>query len=139
MIAVDVAAQPFQLNETGKRVRDRCREAGHEVSREAVNWVLRGLLLCGHEFGQGHDDLPTLSYRLVGNLLSLCRREQLVMDEGAPALLQRWVSGKIVPNAAPEVEPQATAPTPAPAEPAQEPVPESVPEPAAATDQSTQP
>ena len=61
------------------------------------------------------------------------------MDEGAPALLQRWVSGKIALNAAPEVEPQATAPTPAPAEPAQEPVPESVPEPAAATDQSTQP
>ena len=143
MIAVDVAAQPFQLNETGKRVRDRCREAGHEVSREAVNWVLRGLLLCGHEFGQGHDDLPTLSYRLVGNLLSLCRREQLVMDEGAPALLQRWVSGKIAPNAAPnpapEAEPQAAVPMPAQAEPAQEPVPEPVPEPAAATDQSTQP
>jgi len=107
-IALDIAEQPFQLNETGKRVRDRCREAGHEVSREAVNWVLRGLLLCGHEFGQGHDDLPTLSYRLVGNLLNLCRREQLVMDEGGPALLQRWVSGRVtalVTGSEPESEP----------------------------------
>lgn len=135
MIAVDVAAQPFQLNETGKRVRDRCRDAGHEVSREAVNWVLRGLLLCGHEFGRGHDDLPTLSYRLVGNLLNLCRREQMVMDEGAPALLQRWVSGKIAPAAAPDAEPNA-APEAAPEAAAPAPA---HPEPATAADQSTQP
>ena len=91
-VAADVAAQPFQLNDTGKRVRDRLRENGHDVSRESVNWVLRGLLLCGHEFGRGEDDVPTLSYRLVGNLINLCRREQLVMDDSAPAQLQRWIT-----------------------------------------------
>lgn len=93
-VAADVAAQPFQLNDTGKRVRDRLRENGHDVSRESVNWVLRGLLLCGHEFGRGEDDVPTLSYRLVGNLINLCRREQLVMDDSAPAQLQRWMTGR---------------------------------------------
>ena len=93
-VAAEVAENPFQLNETGKNVRDRCRDAGREVSRENVNWVLRGLLLCGHEFGQGHDDVPTLTYRLVGNLINLCRREQVMMDEGAPGALQRWMSGK---------------------------------------------
>nr|WP_294001465.1 NYN domain-containing protein [Sphaerotilus sp.] len=92
-VAADVAAQPFQLNDTGKRVRDQLREAGHDVSRESVNWVLRGLLLCGHEFGRGEDDVPTLSYRLVGNLINLCRREQLAMDESAPAQLQHWITG----------------------------------------------
>jgi hypothetical protein len=94
-VAAEVAERPFQLNETGKSVRDRCRDAGRDISRESVNWVLRGLLLCGHEFGQGHDDVPTLSYRLVGNLINLCRREQVVMDEGAPGALQRWMSGKM--------------------------------------------
>lgn len=93
-VAAEVAENPFQLNETGKNVRDRCRDAGREVSRENVNWVLRGLLLCGHEFGQGSDDVPTLTYRLVGNLINLCRREQVMMDEGAPGALQRWMSGK---------------------------------------------
>ena len=101
-VASDVADQPFQLNDTGKRVRDRLRENGHDVSRESVNWVLRGLLLCGHEFGRGEDDVPTLSYRLVGNLINLCRREQVLMDDGAPALLQRWVSGKVA-SEAPEL------------------------------------
>jgi NYN domain len=94
-VAAEVAQNPFQLNETGKAVRDRCRDAGREISRENVNWVLRGLLLCGHEFGQGHDDVPTLTYRLVGNLINLCRREQVMMDEGAPGALQRWMSGKV--------------------------------------------
>ncbi|ACB36102.1 protein of unknown function DUF88 [Leptothrix cholodnii SP-6] len=94
-VAAEVAENPFQLNETGKAVRDRCREAGRDISRENVNWVLRGLLLCGHEFGQGHDDVPTLTYRLVGNLINLCRREQVMMDEGAPGMLQRWMSGKV--------------------------------------------
>jgi hypothetical protein len=93
-VAADVAAQPFQLNDTGKRVRDQLRENGHDVSRESVNWVLRGLLLCGHEFGRGEDDVPTLSYRLVGNLINLCRREQLVMDDSAPAQLQRWITDR---------------------------------------------
>jgi len=93
-VVADVAAEPFQLSETGKRVRDRCRDAGLDVSRLDVNWVLRGLLLCGHEFGKGQDDLPTLSYRLVGNLINLCRREQMVMDEHTAPTLQRWISGR---------------------------------------------
>lgn len=93
-VAADVALQPFQLNDTGKRVRDRCRDAGLDISRNEVNWVLRGLLLSGHEFGQGQDDVPTLSYKLVGNLINLCRREQMVMEEGHAALLHRWVSGR---------------------------------------------
>ena len=93
-VAADVAAQPFQLSDTGKRVRDRCREAGLDINRDEVNWVLRGLLLSGHEFGQGQDDVPTLSYKLVGNLVNLCRREQMAMEEGGAAILHRWVSGR---------------------------------------------
>ncbi len=101
-VAADVAENAFQLSDTGKRVRDLCRDAGLSVSREDVNWVLRGLLLCGHEFGKGEDDVPTLSYRLVGNLINLCRREQMVIDEGTPSMLQRWVSGKLGSNSAAE-------------------------------------
>ncbi len=95
-VVADVAAQPFQLNDTGKRVRDHLRETGHDISRESVNWVLRGLLLCGHSFGAGEDDVATLTYRLVGNLINLCRREQVVMDDTAPAQLQHWLTGAVV-------------------------------------------
>jgi hypothetical protein len=43
MISVDVLSSPFHLVETGKRVRDRCRDSGLPVSRADVNHVLRGL------------------------------------------------------------------------------------------------
>jgi hypothetical protein len=92
-IVADVAEAPFQLSDTGKRVRDRCRSAGLDINREQVNWVLRGLLLSGHEFGQGRDDVPTLSYKLVGHLINLCRREQMPMEDVQASVLQRWVSG----------------------------------------------
>lgn len=92
-IVADVADTPFQLSDTGKRVRDRCRSAGLDINREQVNWVLRGLLLSGHEFGQGRDDVPTLSYKLVGHLINLCRREQMPMEDVQASVLQRWVSG----------------------------------------------
>jgi len=35
-LAQDLAEQPFQLSETGKRVRDRCRDGGHAVRRGDV-------------------------------------------------------------------------------------------------------
>ena len=93
-VVADVAEQPFQLSDTGKRVRDRCRAQGRDLSRKDVNWVLRGILLGGHEFGQGSDDVRTMSYKLVGNLVNLCRREQMVMDETSAPTLHRWVSGR---------------------------------------------
>lgn len=94
-IASDANSHAFQLNETAKRVRDQCRDNGHPISREEVNWVLRGLMLCGHEFGKGQDDVPTLSYRLVGNLINLCRRAHLSLPDGTPAMLHKWVSGQL--------------------------------------------
>jgi hypothetical protein len=38
-LAADLAQRPFQLAETGKRVRDLCRAAGHAISRGDVSFV----------------------------------------------------------------------------------------------------
>lgn len=92
-VADDLAQHPFQLTETGKRTRDRCRDAGLSVSRADVNFLLRGLLLGGHVFGEGHDDVRTLAHKLTGNVLMLCRREQMLLDETTGAAIARWVGG----------------------------------------------
>lgn len=92
-VADDLAQHPFQLTETGKRTRDRCRDAGLSVSRADVNFLLRGLLLGGHVFGEGHDDAQTLAHKLSGNVLMLCRREQMLLDESTGAAIARWVGG----------------------------------------------
>ena len=91
-LALDLAEHPFQLSETGKRVRDRCREDGHAVSRSDVSFVLKGIQLGGHAFGAGADDPPALAQRFVGSVLELCRREQLALDDGQSAQLRDWAT-----------------------------------------------
>ena len=65
----DVATQPFQLVETSKRVRDRCRAAGESISRADVNFVLQGLPFSGYEFGKGQDTPTLLARRCADNAL----------------------------------------------------------------------
>jgi hypothetical protein len=91
-LALDLAEQPFQLSETGKRVRDRCRESGHAVSRGDVSFVLKGIQLGGHAFGAGADDPKSLAQRFVDSVLELCRREQLVLDDAQSAQLREWAT-----------------------------------------------
>ena len=91
-LAQDLAEHPFQLSETGKRVRDRCREGGHAVSRGDVSFVLKGIQLGGHAFGAGADDPQALAQRFVGSVLELCRREQLALDDGQSAQLRDWAT-----------------------------------------------
>jgi len=92
-IATDVAERPFQLVETSKRVRDRCRAAGEAISRADVNFVLQGLVFSGHEFGKGQDTPPILARRSAENALGLCRREQLQVDDAMTTSIIRWIGG----------------------------------------------
>lgn len=92
IIASDLAACPFDLKETGKRVRDTTRAQEQPVSRADVNWILRGLLLQGHTFGAGADDAQTLARQTVDNVRSLCLREQMVIDPAIEDALERWIS-----------------------------------------------
>ena len=93
-IARDVAEAPFHLMETGKRVRDRCRETGLPVSRADVNHVLRGLSMHGHIFDEGPNDAATSAQKLANNVRSLCLREQFVLDEQADKAIKDWIGCK---------------------------------------------
>ena len=92
-IEADVAAHSFHLMETGKRIRDFCRDAGKPVSRADVNHVLRGLLIRGHTFEQGCNDAGMLARKLADNVRSLCLREQIVFDDETNSAIDRWIVG----------------------------------------------
>lgn len=92
IIEDDVRAYPFDLKETGKRVRDRLREGDIEGSRADVNWILRGLLMRGHVFGREEDNAATLAMKTANNVRSLCLREQMVLDGSVDATIARWFS-----------------------------------------------
>lgn len=92
-IEADVATHPFHLMETGKRVRDLCREGGFPVSRADVNQVLRGMLMRGHAFDAGRSDAATLARKLADNIRSLCLREQMLLDAATDRAIRIWIVG----------------------------------------------
>lgn len=91
-IATDAAQHPFSLTETGKRVRDRCRDAGLPINRSTVSFVLKGILLGGHVFGDHANDVHTVASRFVRSILELCQTEELALDDAQQAQLRDWAT-----------------------------------------------
>jgi NYN domain len=97
LLARELREHGFELATTARRVCSRCLETeGLRVRQRDVTFLLRGMQLNGHVFGQGHDDEPTLASRLVDQVLFLCAREQMVLDEGAVGHIRHWIAGTAV-------------------------------------------
>lgn len=90
-LAADVRSTRFDLSETGKRVRDRCKDKGEPVSRADVSWLLKGLLMSGFDFQQKAAGAESFAMALMENLLMLARREQLIVDDQFEAQVGRWL------------------------------------------------
>jgi hypothetical protein len=90
-IAADVASAPFDFIESGKRIRDRFRQLGRAISRADISFVLRGLLMRGHVFGDGKDTPKELARAYANNVRSLCLREQIILDQTTEAVIRRWI------------------------------------------------
>jgi hypothetical protein len=52
--------------------------------------------LNGHVFGRGMDDAPTLAQRLFNQVMFLCQREQMVVDEATKAQIRQWIGGDLL-------------------------------------------
>ena len=59
-------------------------------------FILRGMQLNGHVFGRGLDDAPTLAQRLFNQVMFLCQREQMVVDEATKAQIRQWIGGDLL-------------------------------------------
>jgi hypothetical protein len=94
LLARELKENGFELATTARNVCSRCLEAeGLRVRQRDVTFLLRGMQLNGHVFGQGHDDEQTLAARLVDQMLFLCAREQMVLDEAAVGHVRHWIVG----------------------------------------------
>lgn len=97
-LCADLAQQAYEPTETARRVRTAClsRWPAIEVSLRDVVFILRGMQLNGHVFGRGQDDARTLAQRLFNQVLFLCQREQMVIDEAARAQIRQWIGGELI-------------------------------------------
>jgi hypothetical protein len=94
LLARELSEHGFELATAARRVCSKCLETeGLRVRQRDVTFLLRGMQLNGHVFGQGHDDEQTLASRLVDQMLFLCAREQMVLDEAAVDHIKHWIAG----------------------------------------------
>ena len=79
---------------TVQAVSRQCVESeGLRVRPRDVNFLIRGMQMNGHIFGQGADDEATLTTRLFNQILFLCEREQKVLDQTELSPIRTWVGG----------------------------------------------
>jgi hypothetical protein len=84
--------QEFKLPATVQLVCRRCIESnGVRLRPRDVNFIIRGLQMNGHVFGQGADDEHTLSTRLFHQILFLCEREQKALTPSETEKLRAWI------------------------------------------------
>ncbi|SEB22410.1 NYN domain-containing protein [Variovorax sp. YR216] len=101
-LSTELAEGSFQPSTTAAQVCSRCLSStGLRVRQRDVAFLIKGMQLNGHVFGQGQDDVVTLGSRLVDQVLFLCAREQLVLDEAEVAAVRLWVTGEGAPAKVP--------------------------------------
>ena len=84
--------QEFKLPTTVQSVCRQCIESeGLRVRPRDVNFLIRGMQMNGHVFGQGTDDEATLTTRLFNQILFLCEREQKVLDQTELDHIRSWI------------------------------------------------
>ena len=85
-------SQEFKLGTTVQSVCRQCFDStGLRVRPRDVNFLLRGMQMNGHVFGQGADDEATLTTRLFHQILFLCEREQKMPDQNEVGHLRTWI------------------------------------------------
>jgi hypothetical protein len=94
-LSSELAERGFQPSATAAQVCAAClSSAGLRVRQRDVTFLIRGMQLNGHVFGEGHDDVDTLTNRLVDQVLFLCAREQMVLEDASVAAIRRWITGE---------------------------------------------
>ncbi|MEO1087793.1 MAG: NYN domain-containing protein, partial [Acidobacteriota bacterium] len=92
-ISKEVNENGYHLTETSKAVRDRCAGKGIQVARSHVSFVLKGIVFAGHTFGEVKEEPDVLGAVLVNNVLDLCGRAQMPLDDEAIGDVKRWILG----------------------------------------------
>lgn len=97
VLANDLAKSRFEFAMTVRRVSEEFQQRrGSAIDTRDVTFLIRGMQLNGHVFGEGSDDIRTLARRMVNQLLFLCQREQMVLNEAATTRVANWIAGDLL-------------------------------------------
>lgn len=97
-LAAVLREQAFSLQATVHAVCRRCLESGGvRIRPRDVTFIVRGLQMNGHVFGQGGDDEATLAGRLFRQVLFLCEREQKLLSPADVDQIRAWIGAPEAP------------------------------------------
>ncbi|MCB5181544.1 NYN domain-containing protein [Streptomyces antimicrobicus] len=92
VLAQDLRNSAFQLYPTSKRVRDETEARGNPVTRNAVNFVLKGLVYVGQSLAEGVT-ADALADAWVDNVYTLCANARMSLSDEDRGLIRRWITG----------------------------------------------
>jgi NYN domain len=92
-LAAQAATQPFDLGLTSRTVRDRIAERGEAVGRNAVNFVLQGLIYAGVIPADTARSPRELALAWLENVLALCRNARMELTEADQTTIHDWIVG----------------------------------------------
>jgi hypothetical protein len=89
-LAEDLAAHPFHLTLTSKRVRDRTDLLGEPVPRNAIAFVIKGLIYVGQGMTAAAS-ARSLAEAWARNVCSLCATAQMPLTEEDEQAIHAWI------------------------------------------------
>ena len=116
-LSEDLATESFNITRTSKNVRDRTAQLGQAVGRNAINFIIRGLVAQGVGLSEA-TTVQVMAAATANNVIALCTSFQLELTPEHEQLIRNWVnpggSGVSVvasPNVNPAVSPAPPKPT----------------------------
>lgn len=89
-LADDLASHAFHLTLTPKRVRDRTDLLGESVPRNAIAFVIKGLIYAGQSMSS-QASARSLAESWVRNVFALCANAQMPLTEEDERVIREWI------------------------------------------------
>jgi len=96
----EIAENGYHFQSTAENVATRMADAGRNVSRRQVVFVVKGLALKGHVFSTG-DTPDRLADVFREQVLYLAESAGLALDDTERRVLSSWIVGQVSPSAGP--------------------------------------
>lgn len=92
---------PPSLGHIGVEVREAAAARGHSVPRSATNFVVQGLIYAGADPRRGSRAAGEFARVWRDNVLALCERSGLELDDDDRAEIDRWLLADLVEDSEP--------------------------------------
>jgi|GEM_PF-183767 len=90
--AREINTAGFDLSETSKRVRDRCRSETTSIARHPINIILRWIMFADHPLGQQPETPDQLARHMFENMEVQSKEKGITLSADEKELVWQWLT-----------------------------------------------